>query len=159
MYSENIKVSEEKYANGQKHGIARKFYPSGEVYEEVEWADGKQEGKYQAFFKNGKPYMQCRFSNNKRNGLCLVFFENGRMEMEAYYQDNLRQGEWKFYDSSGEFLYSLKYDKGKLLNPEVRDSMDNLQMRELDEQRYQIPDPEKFIRDPSGYMNIIQKMR
>ena len=39
LYSENIKVSEEKYANGQKHGIARKFYPSGEVYVEVEWAD------------------------------------------------------------------------------------------------------------------------
>jgi hypothetical protein len=101
--------------------------------------------------------MQCKFRNNKRNGLCLVLFENGRMEMEAYYHDNLRDGEWKFYNSSGDFLYSLKYDKGKLLNPEVRDSIDNIQMQELDKQKHLIPDPEKFIQDPSEYMNIIQK--
>jgi antitoxin component YwqK of YwqJK toxin-antitoxin module len=159
LFSENIKVAEEKYAGGQKHGISRKFYPSGEVYEEAEWVEGKLEGKYQVFFKDGKPYMQCKLSNNKRNGLFLLFYENGRMEMEAYYQDNLRQGEWKFYDISGGFRYSLKYDNGKLLNPEVRDSIDNIQMQELDKQKLSIPDPEKFMQDPAEYMNIIQKMR
>ena len=157
LFSGDIKVAEEEFVNGHKHGISRKFYPTGEVFEEAEWVNGKQEGKYQVFFRNGKPYMQCKLRDNKRNGLCLVFFDNGRMEMEAYYHDNLRDGEWKFYDSSGDFLYSLKYDKGKLLNPEVRDSIDNIQMLELDKQKHPIPDPEKFIQDPSEYMNIIQK--
>ncbi len=157
LFSENIKISEEEYVNGKKCGLSKRFYPSGEIFEEIEWVDNKQEGKYQAFFKKGKPYLQCKFSNNKRNGLCLVFYENGKLEMEGFYKDNLRDKEWKYYDSNGAFLYSLEYDNGKLLNHELRDSLDNLQMKELDKQKNLGIDPEKFIRDPMEYLNIIQK--
>jgi len=156
--SDGILIAEENYVNGLKHGISRKFYSTGEIFEEAEWVNGKQEGKYQVYFKNGKPYIQCKFLNNKRNGLCLVNYENGRTEMEAYYDDNKRDGEWKFYDEQGEFLYTLKYDQGRLLNPEVRDSIDNLRMRQIERDRNTIPDPDKFIQNPTEYMNIIQKM-
>jgi hypothetical protein len=69
----------------------------------------------------------------------------------------LRDKEWKYYDSNGAFLYSLEYDNGKLLNHELRDSLDNLQMKELDKQKNLGIDPEKFIRDPMEYLNIMQK--
>ena len=159
FFSNNVKVAEEEFSNGVKHGLSRTFYPAGEVLEESEWKNGVQEGNYRVFFKTGKPYMQCKFSTGKRNGLCLSYFQNGRVEMDAHYKNNLRHGEWKFYNSEGEHLYTLIYEEGQLLNPEVRDSIDNNQILELESGRHSIPDPEKFIQDPSEYMMQMQKMR
>jgi antitoxin component YwqK of YwqJK toxin-antitoxin module len=152
LFSENRKIAEENFVNGLKQGISRKFYNTGEVLEETEWQNGRQEGKYQVFFKDGKPYMQCKFSNNQRNGICLSYFQNGRIELEASYKNNLRDGEWKYYNENGEFLYSLKYAEGTLLNPEVRDSIDNLQLQTIEKGKNGILDPEKFMNDPSEYM-------
>ncbi|MDD4425020.1 MAG: hypothetical protein PHS40_03750 [Mariniphaga sp.] len=159
FYSNERKVSEESFAGGVKHGVSRTYYPSGEILEESEWQNGLQEGNYQLFFENGKPYMQCKFSKNKRNGLCLSYFMNGRMEMEAYYKNNLRQGEWKYYNDQGEYLYSLNYEQGKLINPEVRDSIDNQLLQSLEKGSHTIPDPEKFMHNPTEYMMQMQRGR
>jgi antitoxin component YwqK of YwqJK toxin-antitoxin module len=159
IFSENRKVAEENYVNGLKDGICRKFYDSGQLLEESEWKNGKQEGKYQVFYKTGQPYMQCKYSNNQRNGLCLSYYTNGRLEMEAYYKNSLRTDDWKFYNENGEHLYTLKYNEGKLLNPEVRDSIDNLQMQKLEDGKSSIPDPEKFMQDPSEYMRKMKIYR
>jgi antitoxin component YwqK of YwqJK toxin-antitoxin module len=151
-YSNGKVISEENFLNGEKDGLSRNFYTSGEILDETEWRNGKKEGKYQAYFKGGKPYMQCKFSNDKRNGLCLTRFRNGRVEMEAYYLDNLRDGEWNFYDEKGDLLYTLKYEKGKILNKDLRDSIDNLEMQQLEKNRRAIPDPEKFMQNPAEYI-------
>jgi antitoxin component YwqK of YwqJK toxin-antitoxin module len=158
FFAGDVKISEEEYRGGIKHGVSRRFYPSGEVLEESEWQNGQQEGNYRVFFTGGNPYLQCKFSNGNRNGLCLSYFQNGRVEMEAYYNNNLRDREWKYYDENGKLLYTLKYDNGNLLNPEVRDSIDNLQNSEL-EKKENIADPEKFMQDPSEYMMQMQKFR
>ena len=139
-------------ANGQKHGKSRKYYETGEVWEETEWRDGKQEEKYQVFFKTGEPFFQCKMSNNQRNGLCLTYFQNGRVELEAYYKNGLHHGEWKYYNDKGEYLYSLKYNEGEILNPNVRDSIANLQIQNMERGKDSIADPEKYMADPSEYM-------
>ena len=95
-------------------------------------------------------------SYNQRNGLCLVHSQNGKLEMEAYYKNNLRHNEWKFYNAMGEFRYALNYNEGELLNPEVRDSIANLKMQNFEKGKGTITDPEKFMDDPSEYM---QKMK
>jgi hypothetical protein len=79
--------------------------------------------------------------------------------MEAYYKNSLRTDDWKFYNENGEHLYTLKYNEGKLLNPEVRDSIDNLQMQKLEDGKSSIPDPEKFMQDPSEYMRKMKIYR
>ncbi len=152
FFSGEQKIAAENYSRGLKHGVSKTFYETGELLQSTEWKDGIQEGKHQVFYKNGEPYMQCKYSNNQRNGLYFTYHQNGRVEMEAYYKNNLRHGDWKFYDEDGAHLYTLKYDDGKLLNPEVRDSIDNLQMNDLEKGRHNIPDPEKFMEDPSEYM-------
>ena len=96
--------------------------------------------------------MQCKFSNNMRNGLCITYFQNGKLELDGNYKNNLRQGNWKYYNEKGELLYNLKYNEGKLLNPEVRDSIDNLQMQNLERGKNSLLDPEKFMENPSEYM-------
>ncbi len=151
-FSGNKKVAEEQFKLGLKNGISLKYYDTGELMEEIDWINGMQQGNYQIYFKTGEPYLQCKMSYNQRNGLCLVHAQNGKLEMEANYKNNLRHGEWKFYNNSGEFQYLLKYNEGEILNPEVRDSIANIKMQNLEKGKGTITDPEKFMEDPSEYM-------
>jgi antitoxin component YwqK of YwqJK toxin-antitoxin module len=151
-FSEGRKVSDEHFAEGEKHGKARKYYQTGEVWEETDWISGKQEGSYRVFFQSGEPFFQCKMSNNQRNGLCLTYFQNGRVELEANYKNGLRHGEWKYFDDQGKYLYSLFYNEGEILNPDVRDSISNLQIKMMEVGKDSVPDPEKYMQDPSEYM-------
>lgn len=151
-FSENKKVSDEFFENGLKSGPSHKFYETGEVWEKTDWLYGKQEGNYEVFFKTGEPFFRCKMSNNQRNGLCLTYFQNGKVELEAYYKNGLRHGEWKYYNPNGEFFYTLKYNEGEILNPEVRDSINNLQLQNMEKNRDKIPDPGKYTDNPSEYM-------
>lgn len=151
-FSENRKVADEYFENGIKNGSSHKYYDSGEILEEVEWREGAQEGKHQVFFKNGNPFMQCKVSGNQRNGICLTYFQNGKIELEANYKNGLRQGEWKYYNEDGDALYSLIYENGELLNPEVRDSISNLQLQNMEKGKDSLMDPERYLDNPSEYM-------
>ncbi len=151
-FSGTRKIAEEQFKLGLKNGVSKKYYDTGELMEKADWVNNMQEGNYQIYFKTGEPYLQCKMNLNQRNGLCLVHSQKGKLEMEANYINNLRHGEWKYYDESGKFLYSLKYNNGEILNPEVRDSIANVKMRNLEKGRGKITDPEKFMQDPSEYM-------
>lgn len=151
-FSENRKVADEKFQDGDKHGKSHKYYETGEVWDETDWFQGKQEGNYRVFFKHGEPFFQCKMSNNQRNGLCMTYFQNGRVELEANYKNGLRHGEWKYFDEQGNYRYSLYYNEGKILNPNVRDSISNLQLQNMEIGKDSIPDPEKYMEDPTEYM-------
>ena len=152
IYKNDKKVAEESYKNGLKHGLSKKFYNTYEVMEESDWVNGKQHGNYQVFYKSGQAYLQCKISNSMRDGLFLVNFENGQQQLIGAYKNNLRDGEWKYQNNRGEHLYSLLYNNGELLNPQVRDSVANIQMQDLEQNKGAILDPEKFMQDPSEYM-------
>lgn len=151
-FSENRKVSDEFFENGLKNGPSHKFYETGELLEKIDWQLGKQEGNYEVFFKTGEPFFQCKMSNNQRNGLCLTYFQNGKVELESYYKNGLHHGEWKYFNESGELLYTLLYSEGEILNPEVRDSINNLRLQNMEKNRDKIIDPAKYTDNPSEYM-------
>ena len=50
------------------------------------------------------------------------------------------------------FWYELDYENGKLLNPQVRDSIASLQLKNFEKDKDQAIDPEKYLDDPSEYM-------
>ena len=151
-FSENRKIADEHFADGEKQGKSHKYYNTGEVQEETDWVRGKQEGNYRVFFKNGKPFFQCKMADDKRNGLCLTYFQNGRVELEANYKNGLHHGEWKYFDELGKYRYSLFYNDGKILNPNVRDSISNLQLKMMEMGKDSVPDPENYMQNPSEYM-------
>lgn len=152
-FSKGQKIAEEYFIKGVKNNTSKKYYDTGELMETADWINGNQQGKYQIYYKNGEPYLQCKMRDNERNGLCLVHTQSGKLEMEANYKNNLRHGKWKFYNQNGVFHYQLNYKDGELLNPSVRDSIAGLQMQEIEKGKGVITDPEKFMDDPSEYMN------
>nr|WP_319573465.1 hypothetical protein [uncultured Draconibacterium sp.] len=159
IYKNGQLTADEEYKLGLKNGTSHQYYDTGEVMEEKEWVNDQEDGYYQIFYKSGEPYMQCKMKLGMRHGLFLVSYENGRHEMVAEYRNNLRHGEWKYFDKDGNLQYILYYDNGQILNPNVRDSVDNLKMKELEKNKGSIPDPETFLQDPSEYMMRDQRQR
>ncbi|WP_372775573.1 toxin-antitoxin system YwqK family antitoxin [Mangrovibacterium sp.] len=154
-YKKRQKSAEETWANGLKNGIAKTYYPTGELFVESNYVNGKLEGVYKTFLTNGKVYFECQMKDDKRDGFCQIFYPNGEMETEAFYENGIRHNEWKYYDESGNYSYSLIYDRGLVLNQSVLDSLEQIRYKQLDDNRNKVIDPETFMSDPVEYM--IQK--
>lgn len=147
-------ISTETYQNGQKQGTTKRFYKSGEILEESNWVADQMNGMYKSYFQGGKVFLECNYSNGKRNGSFKTWSPGGVVELEAYYANDVKDKEWKYYDESGKLLFTLKYELGQLLNPEVQDSLDKAQSKDYTPGG--IPDPEKFMQNPEEYMLLMQ---
>lgn len=148
-------VSTENYLNGQKNGISKRWYKTGELLEESNWKDDKQNGLYRWYYQRGQLYLECNYLNGKRNGLYTNFFDDGSVELYANYTNDIRDKNWKYFDKSGKLLYVMKFDQGTLLNPEVLDSIDAAKAGTYKSREDNIPDPEKFKQNPEEYMNLM----
>lgn len=147
-------VGTETFNNGQKHGIARRFYKSGEILEESNWVADQMNGVCKSYFQDGKIFLECNYANGKRNGSFKTWSPAGVLELDATYTDDSKDKEWKYFDEAGKLRFTLKYELGQLLNPEVQDSLDNVQSK--DYKASNAPDPEKFMQNPEEYMMLMQ---
>ncbi len=149
-------VSTETYVNGQKNGTSKRFYKTGELLEEANWKNDQLSGTYRSYFQDGKTFLECNYQDGKRNGVFKTWFSNGAIELEAIYTNDTRDKDWNYYNPAGELLYVLKFDMGKLLNPEVQDSLDKEKTGIFRTKDENIPDPEKFMQNPEEYMRLMQ---
>jgi hypothetical protein len=113
-------------------------------------------GTYRSYFQDGKPYLECNYTGGLRNGIFKTWFANGMLELDANYYDNVRDMNWKYYNEQGEPLYTLRFKLGKLLNPEVQDSINRVKFGMFNTKEANIPDPEKFMQNPEEYMRLMQ---
>ncbi len=145
-------VSSENYLDGLKTGLSKRYYATGELLEESNWKNGKLDGLYRIYFKDGKIYLECTYSDGQRNGPFETWQANGKPELEANYNFDSRDKDWKYFDESGNLRFTLKFDQGKLLNPQVQDSIDKVTFGSFKTKEDNLPDPEKFMQNPEEYM-------
>jgi len=156
-YMTNSKiVLTETYIDGKKEGISRRFYTTGELLEESNWKDDKQHGFNKSYFPNGKIYMECNYLEGRLDGSFRYWSTDATLQLEANYKDGTRDRDWKYFGKDGKLLYILKFDRGKLLNPEVQDSVEKARGAEL-KPNTRIPDPEKYVQNSEEYMRLMQK--
>lgn len=151
-FTEDRLISIENYTDGLKTGVSKRYYQTGELLDETTWLNNLQEGLYRAYDKQGNKYIECMYRNGKINGWYVSFYPNGGMETETFYKDNLRHGNSKYYDDEGKLCYTLEYEEGILLNPEVLDSIQKIQFDELEKNKGKVVDPEQFMADPAQYI-------
>ena len=149
-------VTTETYVNGQKNGTSKRFYKTGGLLEESNWLNDKLNGTYRTYFQDGKTFLECNYSAGLRNGSFKTWFTNGALELEATYTNDARDKDWKYFNENGELHYTLKFDLGKLLNPEVQDRIDKEKAGTYKSKGDSVPDPEKFMQDPEEYMRLMQ---
>ena len=149
-------VSTESYLNGQKNGTCKRFYKTGELLEESNWQNDKLNGIYRSYFQDGKVFLECTYSDGLRNGIFKTWFPNATLELDANFTNDTRDKDWKYFNESGELQYTLKYELGKLLNPEVQDRIEKERVGSIKSKGDSVPDPEKFMQNPEEYMRLMQ---
>lgn len=149
-------VSTETYMNGQKNGTSKRFYKTGELLEESNWQNDKLNGIYRTYFQDGKAFLECNYSQGLRNGSFKTWFPNGTLELDAIYTNDARDKDWKYFSEIGELLYTLKFQLGKLLNPEVQVRIEKEKVDTYKLKGDSVPDPEKFMQNPDEYMRLMQ---
>ena len=121
-------------------GIAREYYQSGKLMEEVPYLNGKQEGKstwyyetgvvkgernYRAgkldgiikwYYTTGSLGTEFNYKNGKLEGLTRLYWENGNLKAEDYYENGRREGRKTLYYNSGELRFVYTYKNGKKIN-------------------------------------------
>jgi len=155
-YKDKKIVSTDNFQNGLKNGQSKRWFKTGELLEESTWKDDKLNGMYHSYFQDGKVFMECKYLQGKLNGPFNTWFADGTLELDAFYVSDLQDKDWLYYDNAGTVLYTLKYNKGKLMNPEVQDSIDAVQFGNIKTNADKIPDPEKFMQNPEEYMNLMK---
>ena len=120
FYRDNGTLStREEFSEGKRNGIEQKFYQNGiNVAEEINWIDDTKEGVWKQFYNNGLPKLLANYSNGVLVGAFASWYPNGHKELEGYYDNGLAQGDWKRYDENGDFLATIKYEDGVILNIE-----------------------------------------
>lgn len=149
-------VATETYLNGQKNGVCKRFYQTGELFEESNWKNDKLDGIYRSYFQDGKMNLECNYQNGLRNGKFKTVFPNGSLELDAVFTNDVRDKDWKYFDETGKHCYTLKYNLGELLNPQVQDSVQASKMGTFKKKEDNLPDPEKFMQNPEEYMRLMQ---
>lgn len=124
-YGENsVLLSTGLYKADKQNGKWVTYYPSGSIAEEKQFKDGIENGPFKMYFEDGQIKQDAFFLNGALHGQITYYQENGKKEQEGEYVQDLRDGKWFLYNEKGLLDKTLKYEKGKLLNPEVLEEGD-----------------------------------
>jgi antitoxin component YwqK of YwqJK toxin-antitoxin module len=152
-YYNNLRlVGQESYSKGAKNGQSFSFFENGNPYIESNWVNGMLSGVRRSFYPSGKKMSETMFKEGIRNGISLTYYESEQIEIKGQYKNDLPDGIWKFNDEKGSIKFELKYQIGKLLNPEVLDSIQENEFKAYDRAKGSLKDPEDFIQNPEDYL-------
>lgn len=138
-YSANATVEEGHYINNNKEGLWKKYYPSGQLRNEITfrgdvpygpytiyyptgqveeksaWHRNKNVGDFKRFYENGSPQQEFYFADNgKRNGVQKYFYDNGQLALEVNVVNGKEEGEMRRYHPDGKLKEVKKLNNGVL---------------------------------------------
>lgn len=139
-------VGEENYTKGQKHGVSKKYYPSGKVVEEIHYKEGKLDGAWLRYYESGILRMKMQHEKDVRGGDFFSYFGNGKVEIQGQYLDDKKVGTWKKYDEKGKVIKEMKFIDGKLENEDEVDRQFAKEMEEAEKNKGKFADPEDELK-------------
>jgi antitoxin component YwqK of YwqJK toxin-antitoxin module len=109
-------TSTEMFSKGVKQGLERKYYPNGQVSEEIAWNNDKKHGVWNQYFEDGTIKLKGFYTNNKVNGPYTFYWPNGKLYITGTFLENKRNGKWQFFTDEGKFKSEIVYINGKAQN-------------------------------------------
>lgn len=141
FYSGETVVLTENYHLGKKEGPSKSFDQKGQALSEKEWKNDLLDGKSTEYYPNGLKRSEIAFAAGAKNGMALFFDQDGVKTVEGNYKEDLSEGEWSFFDKDGKVKYSIKYDKGNILDNGALDSLRLNEFKKFDKLKGKIPEP------------------
>ena len=137
---QNTLSSRVEYIAGKRNGTEQRFYPDGtSIIEEFNWKNDLKDGSWKQYFINEQVKSIGTYINGKLEGQFKSYNPDGKTELEGTYLNGLPNGDWKRYDDNGNYLTTIKYEKGFITN------MDELEDDDIfffmKEQEQYLPEP------------------
>lgn len=133
-------VLQEHYKEGVLNGIARSYYPGGQVSQQITWKENKKDGPWILYFENGGIRSKGLYIDNSREGAYSTYYPDGTLQLEGQYHNNVADGNWNLYNEDGSLDFTFKYRDGELLNQsELLEGSDEI-LKKLQD----IPEPENI---------------
>jgi len=120
--SGNIGV-EGKYLSNKLEGEVKSYYEDGKLYGTRFYNNGLKTGKHTYLHPNGKLKLEHSFVNDTLEGLYQTFYPNGNIQESFNYLNGKENGIYKYYYENGQIWIEKEYKNGLLIN--VNGSYDN----------------------------------
>jgi len=146
-------VYHEEYKSGLRHGMCKKFYPSGQIAEEKEWKDGKMDGKWVQYYPDGKIRLMSQNKANARIGKFVVYQANGKPLVEGAYKNDRKDGKWIVYNPKGDVDKEMNFKEGKLENDQELARELTKELDEAEKLKGQFPEPSSFQNPEEFFLN------
>ena len=116
------KISEENYSRGLLEGECI-YYQNGSVSETYTFSNGEKNGLSKMYYPSGNLNMSSNYLNNLLHGQVLVYFNdnNFTLESEGFFFSGLKDSIWIFYNDLGDTINIEKYEKGQLIDADVKE--------------------------------------
>ncbi len=96
--------------DGEKHGLCKQFYPSGEIWKESLYKENKLDGKSKIYYKTGVVKREVEYTRGLKNGKFLEYFKSGNVKTEITYSNDLPMPGFK----------EINYRKQKIKQPVIK---------------------------------------
>jgi antitoxin component YwqK of YwqJK toxin-antitoxin module len=112
-YADNSKVEEGKFIDSKKHGLWKKYFPTGTLESEITFSNNRVHGNYITYYENGKIQEQGTLANGSITGQYRRFYENGNLHQDWNYNSKgKREGVQKYYYENGKIMIEGEWNNG-----------------------------------------------
>ena len=99
-------------------GMAKAFFPDGNVRAEVVIREGLPEGVWQEFHNNGQLAMKVTYSAGKKEGMLERFHSNGKVWIRKTFKNGMLDGLSEYFNDDGKLFERQVYQEGALITEE-----------------------------------------
>lgn len=122
---DNVVVEKGGYIGGKKYGPWKTYYRNGQVAEEIFFENDLENGSLKIYFEDGSIKQEATYKDGFLEGLSTFYDVSGNKTLKGKYVKGARDGRWIYYKELLEVEKVLEYDKGRLLNPEAEQLIDD----------------------------------
>ena len=142
FYNQNGTLSSRvEYSSGKRHGVERKFYMEGnDIAEEINWKDSIKHGAWNQYFQSGQLKFTVTYIDGKLEGQYVSWYPDGKKEVEGMYRNGTPDGEWKRYHENGEYISTIKFDRGTITNMEEVEEDEHMFFRKATDLEEYLPE-------------------
>jgi antitoxin component YwqK of YwqJK toxin-antitoxin module len=107
------------FENGKLHGEYERYYSDGQLQEKTTYEKGKMHGEFESYYPSGQLKIKSTFENGKQHGDYESYYPNGQLEIKTTYENGKRHGEYDYYRSNGQLWEKTTYDQGRENNMKI----------------------------------------
>lgn len=85
------------------NGLVQEYYPSGNIWREMNIKDGRENGEAREYFENGRLHVVANVVDGRVTGVSQLYNEDGKLYMEMNWVNGEAQ-DIKVYDESGNII-------------------------------------------------------